>query len=91
MKHILKSYRIPSETVNAIMMYITTLYINTHSMVRSPDGDTQFFEIITGVLQGDTIAPFLFIICLDYVLKSSIDCSSNVGFTFKKSRSWRHP
>ena len=80
MKHILKSYGIPAETVNAIMM----LYMNTRSMVRSPDGDKQFFEITTGVLQVDTIAPFLFIICLDYVLKSSIDCSSNFGFTLKK-------
>ena len=83
MKHILKSYGIPAETVNALMM----LYMNTRSMVRSPDGDTQFFEITTGILQGDTIAPFRFIICLDYVLKSSIDCSSNFGFTLKKIRS----
>ena len=51
------------------------LYMNTRSIVRSPDGDTQLFEITTGVLQSDTIAPFLFIICIDYVLKSSIDCS----------------
>ena len=87
MKHILKSYGIPAETVNAIMM----LYMNTRSMVRSPDGDTQFFEITTGILQGDMIAPFLFIICLDYVLKSYIDCSPNVGFTLKKRRSRRHP
>ena len=42
-------------------------------MVRSPDGDTPFFEITTGVLQGDTLSPFLFIICLDYVLKTSLD------------------
>ena len=50
-----------------------------------------FFEITTSVLQGDTIALFLFIICLDYVLKSSIDCSSNFGFTLKKRRSRIHP
>ena len=87
MKHILKSYGIPAETVNAIMM----LYMNIRSMVRSPDGDTQFFEITTCVLQGNTIAPFLFIICLDYVLKSSIDYSSNFSFTLKKRRSRRHP
>ena len=87
MKHILKSYGIPAETVNAIMM----LYMNTRSMVRSPDGDTQFFEITTGTLQDDTIAPFLFIICLDYVLKSSIDCISNVGLQLKKRRSRRYP
>ena len=37
-------------------------------MVRSSDANTTYFEITTGVLQGDTHAPFLFIICLDYVL-----------------------
>ena len=67
------------------------LYMNTRSMVRSTDGVTQFFEITPCVLQGNTIAPFLFIICSDYVLKSSIDCSSNFGFTLKKKRSRRHP
>ena len=29
--------------------------------------DTEYFDIVAGVLQGDTIAPYLFIICLDYV------------------------
>ena len=69
-RDILLAYRIPKEAVNAIMI----LYINTRAMVRSPDGDTPFFKITTGVRQGDTIAPFLFIICLDYVLRKSIDC-----------------
>ena len=71
MKIVLIKYGLPSETVNAIMI----LYKNTRSMVRSPDGDTNFFEITTGVLQGDTLAPFLFIICLDYILKNSLDCN----------------
>ena len=38
-----------------------------------PDGDTEYFDIVPGVLQGDTLAPYLFIICLDYVLRTSID------------------
>ena len=36
--------------------------------VGSPDGDTEYFDIVAGVLQGDTLPPYLFIICLDYVL-----------------------
>ena len=67
------------------------LYKNTKAMVRSPDGDTDFFDIVAGVLQGDTLAPFLFIICLDYVLRTSIDLMSERGFTLKKARSRRHP
>ena len=67
MNDILLAYGIPKETVNGIML----LYKNTRSLVRSPDGDTSFFYITAGVLQGDTLAPFIFIICLDYVLKRS--------------------
>ena len=37
------------------------------TMVRLSYGDTDFFGIIAGVLQGDTLEPFLFIISLDYV------------------------
>ena len=57
MEQILQIYGIPTETIEAIMM----LYRNTLSIVRSPNGDTGFFEITTWVLQGDTLAPFLFI------------------------------
>ena len=34
------------------------------AMIRSPDSDTDYLDIITGVLKGDTLAPFLLIICL---------------------------
>ena len=67
------------------------LYRNTRSMVRSPDGDTAFFEITTGVLQGDTLAPFLFILCLDYILKTSVDINAELGFTLTERRSRRYP
>ena len=69
MEQILLAYGIPKETVAAI----TILYRNTKVKVRSPDGDTEYFDIVAGVLQGDTLAPYLFIICLDYVLRTSID------------------
>ena len=60
-------------------------------MFRSPDGGTSFIKIMTGVLQDDTLAPFLFIICLDYVLKNSLDINSNLGFTLSQRRSSRNP
>ena len=69
MEQILLAYGQPKETVAAIMI----LYRNTKVKVRSPDGDTEYFDIVAGVLQGDTLAPYLFIICLDYVLRTSID------------------
>ena len=31
------------------------LYKNTNAMVLSPDADTDFLDIVTRVLQGDTV------------------------------------
>ena len=80
MEQILIAYDIPKETVAAI----TILYRNTKVKVRSPDGDTEYFDIVAGVLQGDTLAPYLFIICLDYVLRTSIDKIKENGFELTK-------
>ena len=87
MEQILLTYGIPKEIVNAIMM----LYKNTRAKVRSPDSDTDFFDILAGVLQGDTLAPFIFIICLDYILRTSVDNIKHLGLTLTKSRSRRYP
>ena len=59
--------------------------------VRSPDGDTEYFDIVAGLLQEDTLAPYLFIICLDYVLRTSIDKIRENGFELTKKRSRRYP
>ena len=59
--------------------------------VRSPDGNTEYFDIEAGVLQGDTLAPYLFTICLDYVLRTSIDKIRENGFELTKKRSRRYP
>ena len=55
------------------------------------DGDTDYFDMVAGVLQGDTLAPYLFIICLDYVLRISIDKMKDNGFKLAKERSRRYP
>ena len=59
--------------------------------VRSPDGYTEYFDIVAGVLQGDTLAPYLFIIYLDYVLRTSIEKIRENGFELTKKRSRRYP
>ena len=61
---ILLTYGLPKETIAVVMI----LYRNTKVKVRSPDGETDYFDTVTGVLQRDTLAPYLFIIYLDYVL-----------------------
>ncbi|CAM1316814.1 Uncharacterised protein r2_g2583 [Pycnogonum litorale] len=67
------------------------LYQDTRSMVRSLDGDTVFFDITAGVLQGDTLAPYLYIFCLHYVLRKAMDKNKDLGFTLTKQKSRRYP
>ena len=64
-------------------MYVNKQKQNTH-------GDTEYFNIVVGVLQRDTLAPYLFIICLDYVLRTSIDKIRENGFELTKKRSRRY-
>ena len=64
---------------------------NTKVKVRSPDGDTDYFDIVAGVLKGDTLASFLFIIRLDYLLRKSIDKIKENSFELTKKRSRRYP
>ena len=87
MEQILLAYGVPKEIVAAIMI----LYRNTKVKVHSPDGDTDYFDIVAGVLQGDTLAPYVFIICLDYVLRTPIDKIKENGFELTKKRSRRYP
>ena len=87
MEQILLAYGLPKETVAAI----TILYRNTKVKVRSPDGDTEYFNIVAGVLLGDTLAQYLFIICLDYILRTLIDKIRENGFELTKKRSRRYP
>ena len=64
----------------------TMLYKNTKIKVRSLDGDTDYFDIVADVRQDDTLAPYMFIICLDYVLRTSIDMMKDNGFKLAKER-----
>ena len=69
MEQIQLAYGLTKETITAIMM----LYKNMKAIVRSLNGDADFHDLITGVLDWDTLEPYLLIICLDYVLWMSID------------------
>ena len=86
-EQILLAYGLPKETAAAIKF----LYKNTKVKVRSPNGDTEYFDIVAGVQQGDTLAPYFSIICLDYVLRTSIDKIRENGFELTKKRSRRYP
>ena len=67
------------------------LYRNTKVKVRSLNGDTEYFDIVAGVLLGDTLAPYFFIICLDYVLRTSIDKIKENGLKLTKEKKQKVP
>ena len=58
-------YGVPEKLVNAVMC----LYNNTSSKVRVGNTESSSFSTTTGILQGDTLAPFIFIVVLDWVLR----------------------
>ena len=46
---------------------------------------------MAGVLQRDTLDPYLFIICLDNVLRTSVDEMKDNGLKVTKERSRKYP
>ena len=54
------------QTLKETLTIIILFYKNIKSMGGSSDCNTDFFAIVIGVLQEDTFAPDMFIICIDY-------------------------
>nr|XP_008303217.1 PREDICTED: uncharacterized protein LOC103374843 [Stegastes partitus] len=64
----------------------------TKAKVVTPDGNSKESDILSGVMQGDTLAPFLFIIVLDYALRKAISGrEQDLGFMLIPRKSRRHP
>ena len=61
MEACLIAYQLPALLVKAIM----SLYKGALGRVRTCDGISEIFMLCRGVLQGDTLAPFLFDIVAD--------------------------
>ena len=77
-------YDLPKETVTAIMV----LYRNMKVKVRSPDGDTDFFDIVAGFLQGYII----FVYDLPGLCTLNVDRSNKRKLLYAKNgRSRRYP
>ena len=69
MFEILDLYGIADVIIDAIKV----LYTDTSSTILTSDGETFPISIVAGILQGDTLAPFLSIIAVDYILRVSLD------------------
>jgi hypothetical protein len=68
---------------------IMDLYTDTKAFVQIREDRTPDFDTSSGFLQGDTLAPFLFIIVLDYVLRRSL--KEGDGYAVACRRSRRYP
>ena len=85
---ILRAYGIPDKLVDLI----ERTYTDTLAKVMTPEGLTEAFRILAGVLQGDTLAPYLFIIVVDYIMRTAMgNLEEPVGFTIRPRQSRRHP
>ena len=82
---VLRHYGIPKAVVNAI----SVLYKNSKSAVMVDGGLSDPFDVTTGVLQGDVLAPFLFVVLVDYLLKKTTSQLDSGVVTHHRSR--RHP
>ena len=83
---ILRHYGIPQTLVDTIQV----LYTNSSSAVLVDGSMSNPFDVTTGVLQGDVLAPFLFIILVDYLLGKAPDADSGV-MTHHPRQSRGHP
>ena len=69
---------------------VMQLYIGTSAVVATAHRNTENFSTTSGALQGDTLAPSLFITLLDYVLRETLFGNID-GFTITPRRSSRYP
>jgi hypothetical protein len=63
----LKAYNVPLRLIEAVLK----VYTGHCAQVKTPDGVSPLFSISAGVLQGDTLAPFLFLIVLDCIMRKT--------------------
>ena len=66
---IVRLYGVPEKFVNIFK----NLYDNSASCVRTSVGDTEFFNVYSGVRQGCVLSPFLFLIIVDYIMKRATE------------------
>ena len=76
----------PKKIVDVIII----LCKDTVAQAITPDGETTFFKITASVLQGYTLAPYLFIVALDYALREATKDTST-DFMLEKRQGSRKP
>ena len=75
----LTSFQVPQKLIAAILR----MYHDHTAFVQTNEGPTETFSPTAGVLQGDTLAPFLFLLVLNEVLRLALH--NETGFTLQKA------
>ena len=84
----LKAYGVPPTLLRAI----EAMRRDTRAKVVTPDGDSEESVIQAGLLQGDTLAPFIFVIARTYTLRKAITGrEQELDFTITPRISRRYP
>ena len=66
---IIRTYDSPQQYIDIF----EELYDHSRCCVKTNSGFTDFFEVKTGVKQGDIPSPFFFIITMDYIMRRAMD------------------
>ena len=85
---ILKVHGTPEELVTSISI----IYEDMSVKDITPDGETETFSILADVLQEDILAPYLFVIVIDYIMRKALTGrEEKLGFQLRKRQSRRVP
>ena len=82
---VLRHHGVPDPAVADVMQ----LYHGSTAAVSTRFGLTETFDTTGGVLQGDTLSNYLFILLVDYIVRQSL--VDEDGYTLKPANGRRHP
>ena len=70
---IVATYGIPERFINIMK----DVYRNSSCCVKMQEGNTEYFNIETGVRQGCILSPFLFTLVIDFIMRKAVDGSGH--------------
>src|SRR2546429_9025813 len=58
--------------------FVIRIYSSAKAKIRTTDGESTFFPILKGVLQGETLSRILFTIFMDDLMKNLNECNGQL-------------
>jgi len=59
-----------------VITFVQKIYTGAKAKVRTPEGESDFFQIKRGILQGETLSPFLFTLFMEDIVKKMEESST---------------